>query len=72
MGLEDDPFGWTVTKDGRVLVTRGGRQVAIVAGTAAERLLPRLEGSAEQAQQALARATGNYRRGNERAPNRRS
>lgn len=66
MGLEDDPFTWQVTKDGRVLVFRGGRQVAIVAGAQADRLLPRLEASPDSAQQALARVTGNYRRGNEK------
>jgi hypothetical protein len=66
VGLHDDPFTWQVTKDGRIRVVRGGRQVAVVAGAEAERLLPRLETSSEAAQQALARATGNYRRGNER------
>ena len=66
MGLEDDPFSWQVTKDGRVLVFRGGRQVAVIAGAAAERLRPRLTQSQEIAQQGLARATGNYRRGNEK------
>lgn len=67
MGLEDDPFSWQVTKDGRVRVFRGGRQVAIVAGRQADRLRPHLDASAEAAQQALARVTGNYRRGNERS-----
>lgn len=47
MGLDDDPFTWTTTKDGRVLVSHGGRQVAIVAGPQAERLRPRLERSAD-------------------------
>lgn len=67
MGLTDDPFGWQVTKDGRVRVFRGGREVVVVAGRDAARLRRRLEGADERAaQQALARATGNYRRGNER------
>jgi hypothetical protein len=65
VGLEDDPFSWQETKDGRVLVYRDGRQVAVIAGAAAGRLRPRLARS-EIAQHALARATGNYRRGNER------
>jgi hypothetical protein len=71
VGLEDDPFSWQVTKDGRVLVSRGGRQVAVVAGADADRLRPRLEGSPRTAQQALARVTGNYRRGNEQVTRRR-
>ncbi|GGI06380.1 hypothetical protein [Egicoccus halophilus] len=66
MGLDDDPFDWQLTRDGRVLVFRGGRQVAVVAGRRAERLRSRLEGDPDTAQHALARVTGNYRRGNER------
>lgn len=65
MGLEDDPFTWRITKDGRVMVFRGGRQVAVVAGARADRLRTRLESAPEAAQHALARVTGNYRRGNE-------
>ncbi|HSK23207.1 MAG TPA: hypothetical protein VK906_08530 [Egicoccus sp.] len=70
MGLEDDPFGWRITRDGRVLVSRGGEQVAVVAGRQAQRLIPRLEEGGDTAQHALARVTGNYRRGNEKQPRR--
>lgn len=66
MGLQDDPFTWQVTRDGRVLISRGGRRVAIIAGAKADRLRPHLTVSPERAQQALARATGNYRRGGEK------
>ncbi|HEY0450531.1 hypothetical protein [Actinophytocola sp.] len=67
MGLEDDPFDWRTTKDGQVLVSRGGRVVTTVRGPAASRLLGRLaQASEDDAQQLLARVTGNYRRGNER------
>lgn len=66
MGLEDNPFDWRVTKDGQVLISRGGRVVTTVRGSAAGKLLGRL-GQADEdgAQQLLARATGNYKRGNE-------
>jgi len=68
MGLEDDPFDWRSTKDGQVLVSRGGRTVTTIRGAAARRLLPRLERADEhETQHLLARATGNYKRGNERA-----
>lgn len=67
MPLEDDPFAWQETKDGRVRVFRGGREVAVVAGRQAEKLRQRLAGDPEEAQHALARVTGNYRRGNERS-----
>lgn len=67
MGLEDDPFAWRVTADGAVLVSRGGRRVVTVAGARGAKLATQLEtASDEHAQQLLARATGNYKRGNER------
>jgi hypothetical protein len=61
-------FTALVTKDERVLVTREGRTVAVLAGAQAARLAAGLARSAnEDARQLLlARATGNYRRGNER------
>ena len=42
MCLEDDPFSYRVTKDGKVLVSRGGRLVVTVAGARAERLVDQL------------------------------
>jgi hypothetical protein len=61
-------FSALVTKDERVLVTREGRTVAVLAGMRAARLAARLARSADEdaRQLLLARATGNYRRGNER------
>jgi hypothetical protein len=67
MGLEDDPFDWRVTKDGQLLVSRGARVVTTVRGSAAAKLLGKLERAGDdEAQQLMARATGNYKRGNER------
>jgi hypothetical protein len=65
--LGDDPFSYRETKDGRVLIDRSGRTVTVVAGSAATALAAKLA-AADPAgvQQLLARATGNYRRGNER------
>jgi hypothetical protein len=60
-------FSWSATKDGRVRIAREGRQVTTLAGDDARRFLSRVEGaSPDAAQQLMARATGNYRRGNER------
>lgn len=61
-------FTALVTKDERVLVARDGRTVAVLAGARAAWLAEGLVRSAnEDARQLLlARATGNYRRGNER------
>lgn len=65
--LEDDPFDHRVTKSGQVIVRRGGRQVAVVAGAAADRLVARLARVDDRERQLLlARATGHYRHGNER------
>ncbi|MFE4463839.1 hypothetical protein ACFRCR_01865 [Oerskovia sp. NPDC056781] len=65
--LVEDPFDHRVTASGTVLVYRGGRLVATISGSRAERLTAALESADEgRTQQLLARATGNYRRGNER------
>jgi hypothetical protein len=70
MTLEDDPFDYRITQDGRVLVSRGGRLVVILAGSTADRLVARLGQDDETDQALLARATGDYRRGNERGAHR--
>ncbi|WP_454043453.1 hypothetical protein [Cellulosimicrobium sp. Marseille-Q8652] len=70
-----DPFDHRVTQDGRVRVARGGRVVVTVAGATADRLVAALDraqarGDEHEVQLLLARATGNYRRGNERRAHR--
>ena len=60
-------FGWQATKDGRVRISWRGRVVTTLAGDAAARFVRQAEGADEDAVQALlARATGNFKRGNER------
>lgn len=61
-------FAATVTRDGRVLVSHEGRQVVVLTGREARRVIERLEhADGEKAEQmVLAKATGNFRRGNER------
>lgn len=71
MSLEEDPFSYRITKDDRVLVSRGGRQVTVVAGSRARQLIGKLGRDDATDQQLLARVTGNYRRGNERLGKRR-
>lgn len=70
MGLQDNPFDYRVTKDRRVLVSRGGRYVTTVSGAKADRLIALLGADDDTDQELLARATGNYRRGNEKRPHR--
>jgi len=66
MRLEANPFDYRITEDRRILVSRGGRQVKVIAGAQAERLIDRFGVDSDTDEELLARATGNYRRGNER------
>jgi zona occludens toxin (predicted ATPase) len=61
-------FTWSARKNGEIAIGRDGRIVTVVRGRSAERLTQRLEAAADdhEVQHLLARATGNYRRGNER------
>jgi hypothetical protein len=61
-------FAYRATKDGRVLISWEGRDVVTLTGTKAEKFRDAAErGDAEAAQLLMARATGNFKRGNERA-----
>jgi len=65
--LDDQPFDYRETKDGKVFITWQGQQVMALKGKKAELLLKRisrLEGA--KLQMALAKVTGNFKRGNER------
>jgi len=54
-------------KNGDVVITHHGRVASVLRGRAAERLSDAVEqGDELGAQHAMARATGNYKRGNER------
>jgi hypothetical protein len=61
-------FSAVVTRDDRVLVSRDGRQVVALAGVDARKVIARLESAEgeEDEQMVLAKATGNFKRGNER------
>ena len=60
-------FAWERRKSGDVVITHRGRPAGTVRGAAADKLMAILAGADESAvQHALARATGNYKRGNER------
>ena len=61
-------FTARVTGTERVLVSQSGRVVVTLAGVEARRTIERLERARSDAetQRVLARATGNFKRGNER------
>ena len=60
------PFSYRATKDGRVRIAFEGRVVTTLAGAAAQKFLAKVEGASEQdAQLAMAKATGHFKHGNE-------
>jgi hypothetical protein len=61
-------FSFRAMQDGTVSIFRGGREVTLLRGAAAARFLVKVAGATHDGrQQLMARATGNYKRGNERA-----
>lgn len=60
-------FSYRAAKDGTVFINWHGRCVTTLRGQDAERFLQRAEQAGDrQAQSLMARATGNFKRGNER------
>lgn len=67
--LDDQPFSYRASKDGKVFLAWRGKQVMILKGKQAHDFLARVLDLDEPAAQLLmARLTGNFKRGNERKP----
>lgn len=65
--LKAAPFSWRADRDGTVTVFHQGRLARVLRGPQAARLLRAVQGGDPfAAQLAMARATGNFKRGNER------
>lgn len=63
----DGPFSYSTRADGTVVISYHGAPVTLLRGNAAARFATRVADADEPAaQQLMARATGNFRRGNER------
>jgi hypothetical protein len=63
----DLAFSFRAAKGGDVTILRGGSAVTLLRGDAARRFLADMrDASFAEQQQAMARLTGNYKRGNER------
>jgi len=65
--LEEDIFSYRISKDKKVFISWKGRQVTTLAGRKAESFISSIaaaEGKA--AQLIMAKATGNFKRGNEK------
>ena len=60
-------FDYRATKDGKVFISHEGRDVKTLRGGDALRFLDRVgDAGGDEAQLAMAKATGNFKRGNER------
>lgn len=69
--LHDQPFSYRAQKDGTVRIAYHGKVVTTLAEKEAARFLARADGAAPEAMQLLmAKATGNFKRGNEKRPTR--
>jgi hypothetical protein len=65
--LAGEPFGYLSRADGSIVITYHAAPVTLLRGKTAARFMTRLEGAdAAAAQLLMARATGNFKRGNER------
>jgi hypothetical protein len=66
--LSDEPFSYVTRADGTVVIRYRQAPVTLLRGKAAARFASRMaDADAAAAQQAMARATGNFKRGNERS-----
>lgn len=67
--LDDDVFTYQAGKDHKVFIFWHGKQVKILKGTEAQKFLAKIAGlDHKEAQLVMAKATGNFKRGNERKP----
>ena len=67
----DETFSYRETKGGKVFIYWNGKQVTTLKGQPAQKFLARIEGlDHQEAQLAMAKVTGNFKRGNERQPSR--
>lgn len=65
--LAEEPFAYQASAGGKVFITWQGRQVMILKGDDAQAFLKRVAGLDARAQQlAMAKVTGNFKRGTER------
>lgn len=63
-GRADLGFSFVTRKSGDVIISRDGREVTTLRGKSARQFLSKV--ATGDPQQLMARATGNYKRGNER------
>lgn len=65
--LTDDYFSYRINKDNKVFISCEGKQVVILSGKKAESFIAKIRNlEGKEVQLALAKITGNFKRGNER------
>lgn len=65
--LAEGIFDYHISKDGKVMIYWQGKQVTVIKGKKAQRFIQSIDTLDElQVQLALAKFTGNFKRGNER------
>lgn len=65
--LQEKPFTFRATKDGKVFIQWHGKQITILKGGTASKFLENISKmNPEQAQLLMARVTGHFKHGNEK------
>ena len=65
--LDEEIFAYKITKDKKVLISYEGKQVTILSGAKAEKFIANAANAdSKEAQLIMAKATGNFKRGNEK------
>ncbi|MEA2652448.1 MAG: hypothetical protein QOI85_2169 [Chloroflexota bacterium] len=69
--LANEPFSWLMRADGAIVIRYHDAPVTLLRGKAAEKFATRVsDADGPAAQQLMARATGNFKRGHERGRDR--
>lgn len=65
--FEEEVFTYQTTKDNKVFIYWMGKKVTILSGKASDKFLEAIEGKGyKETQLAMAKITGNFKRGNEK------
>jgi len=65
--LDEEIFAYRITKDKKVFISYEGKQVTTLSGKNAESFIKKIENAVgKEAQLIMAKATGNFKRGNEK------
>ena len=66
--LEEEPFAYRITKDKKVFITWREKQVSTLSGSKAVGFIANIENAQDkEAQMVMAKVTGHFKHGNEKA-----